>query len=65
MKRTLVALLFLLAGCAGERADFDIVIDGATIVDGSGQPAFSGDSRSRCPLTQHPRRGSFCSQSSF
>ncbi|MGA1493945.1 MAG: N-acyl-D-amino-acid deacylase family protein [Rhodothermales bacterium] len=43
MKRTLVALLFLLAGCAGERADFDIVIDGATIVDGSGQPAFSGD----------------------
>ena len=43
MKRTLVAFLVLLAGCAGEPADFDIIIDGTTIVDGSGQPAFSGD----------------------
>lgn len=43
MRSLLASLLFLLAGCAGKSAEFDIVVDGATVVDGTGQPAYVAD----------------------
>lgn len=41
----LLSLLFLLAlsACSGADADFDVIIEGATIVDGSGAEAYTGD----------------------
>lgn len=43
MRRTLTALAILLAGCAGGATDYDVIIEGATIVDGSGAEAYTAD----------------------
>lgn len=43
MRRTLTALAILLAGCAGGPTDYDVIIEGATIVDGSSAVAFVAD----------------------
>lgn len=43
MRILLACLLFVMAGCTGKSPEFDIVVDGATVVDGTGQPAYVAD----------------------
>ena len=43
MKKTIAALLVLLAGCSDQPPEYDIIIDEATIVDGSGETAYVAD----------------------
>ncbi len=38
-----VLVLLLVSACAGGEADFDVLIEGATIVDGSGNAPITGD----------------------
>jgi len=39
----MVLAALLLAGCAGSAAEYDVIIEGATIVDGSGDDRYVGD----------------------
>ena len=43
MKKLLTALLILMAGCGEGPPGYDLIIDNATVVDGSGDPAYAAD----------------------